>query len=96
MELERALIAKVNRFLVEMGGAFAFMGNQFRRQSRSGRFWTAHLPDLVLLMTLRIADISHCNCRNIVLKPQEHWQGRRHRLNIYNDRGKAGRNAFLS
>lgn len=32
MELERALIAKVNRFLVEMGGAFAFMGNQFRLQ----------------------------------------------------------------
>ncbi len=30
MELERAMIAKVNRFLVEMGGAFAFMGNQFR------------------------------------------------------------------
>lgn len=30
MELERALIAKVNRFLVEMGGAFTFMGNQFR------------------------------------------------------------------
>jgi predicted nuclease of restriction endonuclease-like (RecB) superfamily len=29
-ELERALIAKVNRFLIEMGGAFAFMGNQFR------------------------------------------------------------------
>ena len=31
MELERALIPKVNRFLVEMGGAFAFMGNQFSR-----------------------------------------------------------------
>ena len=30
MELERALISKVNRFLVGMGGAFAFMGNQFR------------------------------------------------------------------
>lgn len=30
MELERAMIAKVHRFLVEMGGAFAFMGNQFR------------------------------------------------------------------
>ncbi|MBU0599754.1 DUF1016 family protein [bacterium] len=29
MELERALIAKVNRFMVEMGGVFAF-GNQFR------------------------------------------------------------------
>jgi len=30
MELERALITKMNRFLVEMGGAFAFMGNQYR------------------------------------------------------------------
>lgn len=30
IELERALLAKINRFLVEMGGAFAFMGNQFR------------------------------------------------------------------
>ena len=30
MELERALIAKINRFLIEMGGAFAFMGNQYR------------------------------------------------------------------
>ena len=30
IELERALLAKINRFLIEMGGAFAFMGNQFR------------------------------------------------------------------
>ncbi len=30
MEVERALIAKINRFLVEMGGVFAFLGNQFR------------------------------------------------------------------
>ncbi len=30
MELERALIAKINRFLIEMGGVFSFMGNQFR------------------------------------------------------------------
>lgn len=30
MELERELIARINRFLVEMGGAFAFLGNQFR------------------------------------------------------------------
>ncbi len=30
MELERSLVAKVNHFLIEMGGAFAFMGNQFR------------------------------------------------------------------
>ena len=30
MELERSLISKINRFLLEMGGAFAFVGNQFR------------------------------------------------------------------
>lgn len=30
IELERAIISKINRFLIEMGGAFAFMGNQFR------------------------------------------------------------------
>jgi hypothetical protein len=30
MELERALLAKVNRFLIEMGGTFAFLGNQYR------------------------------------------------------------------
>jgi predicted nuclease of restriction endonuclease-like (RecB) superfamily len=29
-ELERAMLAKINRFLIEMGGVFAFMGNQFR------------------------------------------------------------------
>jgi predicted nuclease of restriction endonuclease-like (RecB) superfamily len=29
-QLETALIAKVNRFLIEMGGAFAFLGSQFR------------------------------------------------------------------
>ena len=29
-ELERAMLAKINRFLIEMGGMFAFMGNQFR------------------------------------------------------------------
>lgn len=29
-ELEHALINKINRFLVEMGGIFTFMGNQFR------------------------------------------------------------------
>lgn len=30
LELERALIEKVNRFLLEMGGIFSFLGNQFR------------------------------------------------------------------
>lgn len=29
-ELERALISRINRFLIEMGGTFAFMGNQYR------------------------------------------------------------------
>ena len=31
-ELERAMLAKINRFLIEMGGVFAFMGNQFRME----------------------------------------------------------------
>lgn len=39
MELERALIVKVNRFLVEMGGAFAFMGNQFRLEIDGDEFF---------------------------------------------------------
>lgn len=39
MELERALIAKVNRFLVEMGGVFAFMGNQFRLEIDGEEFF---------------------------------------------------------
>ena len=29
-EVEKALISRINRFLVEMGGAFAFMGNQYK------------------------------------------------------------------
>jgi len=29
-ELEQAMLSKINRFLIEMGGLFAFMGNQFR------------------------------------------------------------------
>lgn len=39
MELERALISKINRFLVEMGGAFAFMGNQFRLEIDGDEFF---------------------------------------------------------
>jgi len=39
MELERALISKINRFLVEMGGAFAFMGNQFRLEIDGEEFF---------------------------------------------------------
>lgn len=30
IELERAMLAKINQFLIEMGGIFAFMGNQYR------------------------------------------------------------------
>ena len=39
MELERALIAKINRFLIEMGGTFAFMGNQFRLEIDDEEFF---------------------------------------------------------
>ncbi|MBU1006230.1 MAG: DUF1016 family protein [Candidatus Omnitrophica bacterium] len=39
VEFEKALITKVNRFLVEMGGAFAFMGNQFRLEIEGDEFF---------------------------------------------------------
>ncbi|MEK7309415.1 MAG: PDDEXK nuclease domain-containing protein [Planctomycetota bacterium] len=39
LELERALIQKVNRFLVEMGGIFTFMGNQFRIEINGQEFF---------------------------------------------------------
>ncbi|MFH1593198.1 MAG: PDDEXK nuclease domain-containing protein [Candidatus Omnitrophota bacterium] len=39
MELERALVAKINRFLIEMGGSFAFMGNQFRLEINGKEFF---------------------------------------------------------
>jgi len=38
-EFEKALITKVNRFLVEMGGVFAFMGNQFRLEIEGNEFF---------------------------------------------------------
>ena len=39
MEMERALIAKINRFLVEMGGVFAFLGSQFRLEVGGQEFF---------------------------------------------------------
>ncbi|MEN6375365.1 MAG: PDDEXK nuclease domain-containing protein [Smithella sp.] len=39
IELERELIARINRFLVEMGGAFAFLGNQFRLEINGNEFF---------------------------------------------------------
>ncbi|MBI4712603.1 MAG: DUF1016 domain-containing protein [Planctomycetes bacterium] len=39
LELERAMIQKVNRFLVEMGGIFTFMGNQFRLEINGKEFF---------------------------------------------------------
>lgn len=39
MELERAIVARVNRFLIEMGGAFAFMGNQFRLEIEGSEYF---------------------------------------------------------
>ena len=39
LELERGLIEKINRFLVEMGGVFAFMGNQFRIEIEGNEFF---------------------------------------------------------
>lgn len=39
LELERGLIGKINRFLVEMGGVFAFIGNQFRIEIDGNEFF---------------------------------------------------------
>lgn len=39
MELERALMAKMNKFLLEMGGAFAFVGNQYRLEIDGQEFF---------------------------------------------------------
>ena len=39
LELERALMNKINRFLIEMGGAFTFVGNQFRLEIEGREFF---------------------------------------------------------
>ncbi|MCE5341810.1 MAG: PDDEXK nuclease domain-containing protein [Planctomycetaceae bacterium] len=38
-ELERAIISRTNRFLVEMGGTFAFMGNQYRLEIENQEYF---------------------------------------------------------
>lgn len=38
-DLERALMARISRFLVEMGGAFAFLGNQYRLEVDGREFY---------------------------------------------------------
>lgn len=39
IEIERAMMNKVNRFLIEMGGMFTFMGNQFRIEIDGNEFF---------------------------------------------------------
>lgn len=39
IELERTLMNKINRFLIEMGGAFTFAGNQFRLEIDGNEFF---------------------------------------------------------
>jgi len=39
IELEHAMLAKINQFLIEMGGIFAFMGNQFRLEIEGEEFF---------------------------------------------------------
>ncbi|MEK6646657.1 MAG: PDDEXK nuclease domain-containing protein [Candidatus Firestonebacteria bacterium] len=38
-ELERALMSKINHFLIEMGGVFTFVGNQFRLEISGKEFF---------------------------------------------------------
>jgi predicted nuclease of restriction endonuclease-like (RecB) superfamily len=39
LELERAMMSKINRFLIEMGGVFTFVGNQFRLEINGKEFF---------------------------------------------------------
>ncbi|MBI4650093.1 DUF1016 domain-containing protein [Candidatus Desantisbacteria bacterium] len=39
LELERAMISKINHFLIEMGGVFTFVGNQFRLEINGKEFF---------------------------------------------------------
>jgi len=39
IELERALLNKINKFLIEMNGLFAFLGNQFRIEINKKEFF---------------------------------------------------------
>jgi len=39
IELERAILKKINKFLIEMNGLFAFLGNQFRIEINSKEFF---------------------------------------------------------
>lgn len=39
LELEKAIVARVNRFLIEMGGVFAFMGNQYRIEVEGSEYF---------------------------------------------------------
>lgn len=68
-ELERALLARIERFLREMGGRFAFLGSQFRLEVGSKEYFV----DLLLFhralrclvgLDLKIGEFRH-NCSKL-------------------------------
>jgi predicted nuclease of restriction endonuclease-like (RecB) superfamily len=52
VELERAMLAKINQFLIEMDGVYAFMGNQFRLEIDGEEYFI----DLLLYFFIFIID----------------------------------------
>jgi len=65
LELERALMAKINRFLVEMGGVFTLVGSQFRLQVSDKEFFID-----ILLYHRRLKCLVGIELKNGEFKPE--------------------------
>ncbi|MFH1289077.1 MAG: PDDEXK nuclease domain-containing protein [bacterium] len=65
LELERALMSKINRFLIEMGGVFTFVGNQFRLEINGKEFFID-----VLLYHRRLKCLVAIELKSVEFKPE--------------------------
>jgi predicted nuclease of restriction endonuclease-like (RecB) superfamily len=52
-ELEEALIKNIRRFLIEVGGDFTFVGNQYKIMVDDDRTWLCHGPAQSFLLKSR-------------------------------------------
>ncbi|MBU4305208.1 MAG: DUF1016 family protein [Candidatus Omnitrophica bacterium] len=65
LELERALMSKINRFLIEMGGVFTFVGNQFRLDINGREFFID-----ILLYHRRLKCLVAIDLKIVEFKPE--------------------------
>ncbi len=65
IELERAIMNNVNRFLIEMGGMFTFVGNQFRLEVDGSEFFID-----ILLYHRRLKCLVAIELKTGVFKPE--------------------------